>query len=919
MIDRLLIAMQERGLLLSDREIDAFSEAQSFLHNQDIVDALWLASKIGGAYEVVKADEPKDKTDELEDKADEPEDKTDSIAPNTSTRGIDDPNSRLVIPPSVPLIPKSGGDQDSQPQEVPEKGLPIQVQSAPALPDTRSIARSLRPLMRKVPSLNRVELDEMATVNRIAERDIWVPILKRSPERWFDLELVVEASEFSFIWQDTINEFQHLLENQGAFRNVRTWNVRVSEAGKPRLEVKKQRNVEVESGFSSRSPKELIDASGRCLVLYISDCRSQIWQQGQIHDWLALWSKHCPTTIVQLLPERLWRQSELDVGFAVQAGSLIPGAVNSQLQVREIGVRTQIAPANALTLPIVTLTANALKQWALVVAAAGRQRVPARLFDLSWVKDPERDRTASIIRPKSAEARVELFMATASVAAQKLAEMMAAVPVEMSVVRLIQQELLPDLTPVHIAEVYSSDLLEEERQPTADLPIRYDFAKGVRGLLNERTPLDETFKVIEALSKRIARTLGFEIDSFTALLSPKSDWTLEQKNAILPFAQVTTEVLHRLGGDYAELAQLVERDASRRSDWIKPFTPDDDPKFPKLEALTFTTAQLVEAETGWPPLQVEEYTVATITFDPHAQSTLEVEPFTFKIGTLVRSRNFREWGDYREVWGGYWEVQKSDGQAYRYIEQIDENITLEMVGIKGGEFMMGSLAEEPESNERPQHLVTVPDFYLGRYPVTQAQWRLVAAMPQEKRELDLGPSNFKGDTRPVEQVSWEDAIEFCVRLSKHTKRQYRLPTEAEWEYACRAGTTTPFHFGETISTELANYNGSAYAYANGSTGKSRDETTSLDHFEIANAWGLCDMHGNVWEWCEDHWHNNYNGASENGIAWLTDDAGSLRVVRGGSWFNYPKYCRSAFRYCSDPSGRDLSIGFRLACAAPGLV
>ncbi len=890
MIDHLLIAMQERGLLLSDREIDAFSEAQSFLHDEDIADALWLASKIGGAYEVVQPDEP------------------DPIDPQISNMVIDDSSPRFITPPpSVPAyIPPSGGDRNSQTSESPEQGLAIQVQSAPALPDTREIARSLRPLMRKVPSLNRFELDEMATVDRIAERDIWVPILKRSPERWFDLELVIEASEFSFIWQDTIDEFQHLLENQGAFRNVRTWNVRPSDAGQPRLEVKKQRNMEVESGSSSRSPKELIDASGRCLVLYISDCRSQIWQQGKIHDWLALWSKHCPTTIVQLLPERLWRQSELDVGFAVQAGSLIPGAVNSQLQVREIGVRTQIASANALTLPIVTLTANALKQWALVVAAAGRQRVPARLFDLSWVQDPERDRTASVIQPKSAEARVELFMATASEAAQKLAEMMAAVPVEMSVVRLIQQELFTDLTPVHIAEVYSSNLLEEERQPTADLPRRYNFAKGVRGLLNERTPLDETFNVIEALSKRIARTLGFEIDSFTALLSPKSDWTPAQKDAILPFAQITTEVLHRLGGEYAELAQLVDRDASRRSDWIKPFTPDDDLKFPELEVLPFTTAQLIETETGSPPLQVEEYTVATIAFDSPAQLTLEVEPFTFKIGTLVRS-------------GDSWEVQKSDGRAYRYVEQINENVRLEMVGIAGGEFMMGSPAEDSQGHddERPQHLVTVPDFYLGRYPVTQAQWRSIAAMPQEERELKLDPSKFKGDTRPVDKVSWEDAIEFCARLSKHTKRQYRLPTEAEWEYACRAGTMTPFHFGETISTELVNYNGSAYA--DGPTGKSRGETTPVDHFEIANAWGLCDMHGNVWEWCADHWYGNYEGAPEDGSAWLTDNVEAARILRGGSWFSYPRGCRSACRFDLNPSDRNFNIGFRLACAAPGLL
>jgi formylglycine-generating enzyme required for sulfatase activity len=892
MIDRLLIAMQEQGLLLSDREIDAFSEAQSFLHDQDIADALWLASKIGGAYEAVKPDEP------------DPRD------PQIPIIVTDDPNPKVAAPlPSVSAyIPPSGGNHDAQTnKEVPEQGLPIQVQSAPALPDTREIARSLRPLMRKVPSLNRVEVDEIATVNRIAERDIWLPILKRSPERWFDLELVIEASEFSFIWQDTIDEFQHLLENQGAFRNVRTWYVRESDAGQPRLEVKKRQNVEVESDLSSRSPKELIDASGRGLVLYISDCRSQIWQQGQVHDWLALWSKHCPTAIVQLLPERLWKQSELDVGFAVQAGSLMPGAVNSQLQVREIPTRTWIDPADALTLPVVTLTANALKQWALVVAAAGRQRVPARLFDLSWVKDPQRDRMASVIQPKSAAARVELFMATSSEAAQELAGMMAAVPVEMSVVRLIQQELLTNLTPVHIAEVYNSDLLELENQPTEHRSSRYNFAEGVRGLLNERTPLDETFKVIEALSRRIASTLGFEIDSFTALLSPKSDWTQAQKDAILPFAQITTEVLHRLGGEYAELAQLVERDASGRPDWIKPVESEKDPKFPELEVLHFTTAQVeAETETWPPPLQTEEFTVATIALSAPSPTdrALELEPFTFKIGHLVYLRK-------------KWVVQTSDGLAQRYIERISESTTLEMVEIPGGTFTMGAPKEEEDSrdSERPQHLVTVPEFYLGQYPVTQSQWRAVAELPQIERSLDPDPSHFKGDTRPVERVSWEEAIEFCARLTEYTKRQYRLPTEAEWEYACRAGTTTPFHFGETISPELANYN-SSFVYSNSPTGESPGQTTPVAQYEIANAWGLCDMHGNVFEWCQDHWHDNYKGAPKDGSAWMSKKQDTARVWRGGSWHYSPWNCRSAYRIRLNPGPRFNSLGFRVACSAP---
>ena len=284
--------------------------------------------------------------------------------------------------------------------------------------------------------------------------------------------------------------------------------------------------------------------------------------------------------------------------------------------------------------------------------------------------------------------------------------------------------------------------------------------------------------------------------------------------------------------------------------------------------------------------------------------TVILEPFNFKVGYLVKS-------------GDRWVVQKSEGQAYRYVEQIDENVALEMVGIAGGEFTMGSPDEELEryDNEGPQHLVTVPDFYMGRYPVTQAQWRVVAAMSQVERELAPDPSNSKGDDRPVECVSWEDAIEFCVRLSNYTNRQYRLPTESEWEYACRAGTTTPFHFGETISIELANYNGN-YTYANGVKGESPEETTPVENFDLANVCGLSDMHGNVREWCEDYWHDDYRGAPEDGSAWLTDNPEPPRVNRGGSYFTYPRDCRSACRFNYFPDEHFNNLGFRVSCSAP---
>ena len=214
-------------------------------------------------------------------------------------------------------------------------------------------------------------------------------------------------------------------------------------------------------------------------------------------------------------------------------------------------------------------------------------------------------------------------------------------------------------------------------------------------------------------------------------------------------------------------------------------------------------------------------------------------------------------------------INKIQKTAKYYVEDLGNGIGLEMVLIPGGSFMMGSPEDELErsNSESPQHLVNINQFCMGKYPVTQAQWKAVAALPQVNRKLNLERWQFKGDERPVEQVSWYDAVEFCDRLSSHTKRPYNLPSEAEWEYACRAGTTTPFHFGETITSELANYHATE-TYGAGVKGTYRGETTVVGSFEVANAFGLYDMHGNVLEWCLDDRHDNYEGAPTDGSAWL---------------------------------------------------
>ncbi|ELR96399.1 cell division protein SepF [Gloeocapsa sp. PCC 73106] len=239
--------------------------------------------------------------------------------------------------------------------------------------------------------------------------------------------------------------------------------------------------------------------------------------------------------------------------------------------------------------------------------------------------------------------------------------------------------------------------------------------------------------------------------------------------------------------------------------------------------------------------------------------------------------------------------------------KLADNNLLAMISVPGGSFAMGS---EPE--ETPVHPVTVQSFYLSQYPITQAQWRVIAALPQVNKKLDANPAYFLGDNLPVEQVSWEDALEFCARLSQKTGRTYRLPSEAEWEYACRAGTKTRFWFGQDINSDLANYDGNS-GYGKDTEESFLKKTTPVDYFGIKNPFGLADLHGNVWEWCADHWHRDYQGAPTDGSAWLSQDEQHLRVVRGGSWYDLPRFCRSACRYSLNAQRKVNNIGFRIAC------
>ena len=255
-------------------------------------------------------------------------------------------------------------------------------------------------------------------------------------------------------------------------------------------------------------------------------------------------------------------------------------------------------------------------------------------------------------------------------------------------------------------------------------------------------------------------------------------------------------------------------------------------------------------------------------------------------------------------------------------EELEAGISLEMAEIPGGEYWMGAPEEEKEGNpwERPLHRVRVPSFLIGKYPITREQWRAVASLPKVKLDLELNPSsmNYKGEgvpesilnRYPVTSVSWHEAVEFCKRLSSWSGKkgrgyEYRLPSEAQWEYACRAGTETPYYWGYKITPNLGNY-----------LEKAVGRPTPAKRFQVANAFGLYDVHGNVLEWCEDDPHDTYDGAPEDGSAWLyeNDNDSQYKLLRGGSLSDLFVDCRSAYRYEFNPHSSNHYVGLRVVAA-----
>ncbi|MEL7314714.1 MAG: SAV_2336 N-terminal domain-related protein, partial [Cyanobacteria bacterium J06559_3] len=646
--------------------------------------------------------------------------------PSSDESGLREPEVEVYPEDAAPSV----ATPETEPEDATPTGTPFAIPAAPALRTPLNLARSLRPLMRKVPSRSRFELDETATVTQIAETEVWLPIVRPTPERWLELELVVESSKTTVIWERSIAELNHIAEYQGAFRAVRTW--RLSAQGEtvqlfPRWRegsVKQTESQLDNTSARSHTPRELIDPSGRRLIWFVTDCTSDLWRQGCVYPALQQWAAVQPMVIVQMLPSPLWKRTALRDGHQVRLSALAPGLPNARLAVdgltRRLERRSRV---DLVTVPVITLDAPAMQQWARVMAGMGDSRTPGRTFDLRFIErqaaTTQTDRDERSPDAPTAQERVDLFRAmTASDTVKQLVNLMAATPVTLPVIDLLRDTFRADfkeeVRQSHVAEVLLSGLLRR-CDVDEDEVCRYEFwgddsedpTERVRDILLGDTSITKTRQVLDVLSASICQKMNSPIKTFQALLAElNADEARDDlRSMAMPFAKIGLDVLYRLGGEHAAVARQYDPKWKQLpggsivgDDWLSGFTYEkltyqvaEYIDFPPIEAFSFEEGELIDDETFPPPLKPDNFTIVTL-------KVQSLEPFDFITATLARNSETNQW-----------EVEYQPGRAHRFIERLPGGIELEVVSIPGGTFLMGSPEDEPErsADEGPQREVTI--------------------------------------------------------------------------------------------------------------------------------------------------------------------------------------------------------------------
>ncbi|HVB24716.1 MAG TPA: SAV_2336 N-terminal domain-related protein, partial [Ktedonobacteraceae bacterium] len=476
----------------------------------------------------------------------------------------------------------------------------FRVPAASALPESLDIARALRPFMRRIPSRTNTLIDERATAHRIAEtqKGIWTPILKAAPMRWLEIALVIDCGESMAPWWQTIDELRILLEHHGAFRDVRIWRLATNARDQLHLYAGGNANSQQE-----RNPKELIDPTGRRLILVVTDSVSPAWHSGKAQQLLDLWGHRNVVTIVQVFPKRLWTRTALCNADIVQVHATSLNRGNAGMAVRgdevwfdeKIGDQeTSIIPF--LPIPVVTLEPRALSNWANMIVGTKNTWTLGAVF---YQNLPSMPSDAPFVANDTSSPRelVQQFRAVASTMACKLLNLLSAAPISFPVIRLIQQAMLPQAQQVHVAEIFLSGLLEEvfHNEATNDPDsVEYDFLPGVREVIRETVPIPDEFQVIEVVSTFLGSRYGHLRDFYALATTPSlvklGGFSITKDSR--PFAKIVASVWHHLGGMYESLADQLEQyvDASSTEEGQNILLP--------TEVLNTPTSSLRDARTN---------------------------------------------------------------------------------------------------------------------------------------------------------------------------------------------------------------------------------------------------------------------------------------------------------------------------------
>ncbi len=865
-----------------------------------LADALWLACRRPAERERAEEDLPEPRMSDQEDA------ETPVVAPLVETP------PKLQPPPRVPAEPPPLGikplritldaaESDELQAVVPDRrgtaqappGPAIHVPSPPSLPERDRFARQLKLLRRLHTSVRCRELNLDATLRRFCDEEIPEPVFSAGYERALNLTLLVDQSPTMDLWRNMACEFFGVLEASAAFRRCRAllWSIEIDD-GRACASYSP-----LHSGVARNEPREdtadqasEIEFAARDVVFLFSDCTAQRWSRGDCLAELEGWAQRAHVVVVNPLPQHFWPRTSLERAERVNLHMDQVASPNASFRASS-PTRTGVDPTldRYVPMPIVAPDPGHMYAWTRFMALR-RRSFPGRLFSVA--NSPPQPVDHGGKRFASRE-RLAMFKRQARPEAVELARLVAASPViNLPIVRLLRTEVLPKgrvgVEPddcSYDAEVMLSPLLQVV--PNIDAPepdqVMYCFPdEDMRACLVAELPRSRIRDVFDTIGFYIEHEAlppdAGRFDGFVAMLRNPEHAIGDELYRVHEVVQVAARVIfRRLGGMYADL-----------------LTSQGQPRF--LTELNVALGQVEAARSAGDlatALRIldDAYEAAASKNWQDAKPLLE-EQLRFYRGLLRVPDLIPSGVVVREHF-----VEPTTGMA--------------LAPIAAGSFVMGSPDTEPEryEDEGPQHRVTLSyDFWIGICPVTQRQYEAVTGE---------NPSAIRGPNRPVENVSWDDAVAYCERLTergvktshRYGRYAFRLPTEAEWEYACRAGTMTRWSCGDDEDTL-----GRVAWYA----GNSRETTHPVGAKE-PNNWGLYDMHGNVWEWCLD-------AATLRGVSVETDTYvdgvvdpvctdGVIRVYRGGSWRNAGDFCRSAARSASEAALRGVDVGFRVCLAS----